>query len=1676
MASPRRPTQHAHPDAVFFIERLRLLTIVRALEATIAGIPRELHLEAVCLALRHAVEREYSPNWGWIRCISHPENAGLDDFVFTTTFRCEEALDLAAKPSLDATARKAVKHLLAVLSGERVASRAQNGERNPSSTDHAPLPPRRIPDAGQAAPLADAFTAAASGSFVSATTDAGEEQSFLVADVDSRRPPAAQRTKGIGLIFQSIEDSQFLRHSWHRLGKHEVPAFFARLVELRDGAELQDRLGTALVGIAVAASVPLSGISRIRVQSELIDDWTVDLRQGCLRRRPPRVSRGWNPNSASADWVQPTVNEWQIVLPVATQSSLRGLRKRGGVSLDALWDDVSPNVTLEHWFGSRFAIGETLSRLTSPVISNALAQDFYEANGDHAEARLLTSSTRSAIPAACMYGSFRFDEVRRTWDRGLHPELGSMLALGKSALGNAAGSELDVDLARLRNAIGQLTHRVNVSAADGNEWVAHHNLLTALCIVTLFASTGARPVNSPFESSRWFDFDRRIVYVEDKRSGPTQGARLCVLSDIAHRLLSERYFPHIESLQRALASRAPGFAARLSKIANPDVDGDLPLFFFLRVQPNFDWIEVSSTQLDIVCANPWPLPWNLFRHLQSTQLRRKGLPAEIRDALLSHGERGAESHGEFSWRTPCDDLEVARPLINLLANDLGLSLPSTGAPPIIAPARLAEPDFSQGASFGRQAREICREKVHAAAKRVAQADIDRLLTKRPPQSLSAADWETIARRMIVREDGMAHPMGSLRVEVFEDYLTQLWRDKRVRVDSRRRYFPMKEGRAWFDEDVIAAPDSIASLRVDVDRICEGLKRPPRPDLAGCLAALELGLHCRVSNFAVLAAVARNLPSVNVVRFQDRHWLEYAHHGDWVDGRPVYRVPITARAAGWITLRKGAKKRLKTLPPVPEPLKGLGGIRSERFTEVLRRVADLVAQANAFDLPCTIAAFLRGTHESSALPHSDWVRTTFLQAPLIEETIDPDVKPPAYDPAQFLTSHGPALAIGDAGDLSRCAALFDAIQEVLIGPRGMSTREMASDVSQLLKRSGFSKGSAPFVLTHYVHYLLTRPKKTDASKTLRATTALRYWYALKPGFLDFAYDIHLPALDDEDVTELYRRIVEAAETSHDKSGARATGAGSARRRQLMADTDGGKRTFEELWSFHEFARDIYGLEEPDWSEVSPGICAGSGRPGLVLMAEYEAILATLAVVEGCSSLDESTLSAAFVAVACARFGLRIGEAVGMSYGDWVEVDGAIVVLVRHSAIRVLKNDASKRQVPLVGQLNALEREVVTEVRRRWILREDPQKLTASLLPGVESTTFGVHRNRIAKRLLPLIKAATGNLSSTVHHLRHGFACRLLTLLHGHPCGLGLPCDDQRTRSARRLLLQADAPDRRTLWAVARALGHASGVSSLKSYLHVLDQWLPPPPIRLSLFDSPHGPEVVDLDAIPRVDLISRLEPIAVSLDTPSEPLFERYIQHLRLRARRHRDPSKISRVSAAELLRLEDALVAVTSRLISKPGVEAQDLLIRRVTEKRWRGLASLAGTVRTLSPAVMNSDWLPTIGSSRQIVLFHPVHFDWMARFLAALGLQANDCSLVHRNNAGPETLHLASDPILCSLLSPSTTRGEKFQLDVAVERLPRKCVYPDRMVMIPKPGGKVDTTYELLLLWVAWLCAGQAG
>jgi hypothetical protein len=474
MATARPATRHAQPDDALFVERLRLLVVVRALEATAAGVPRELNLRETCVSLRHAADKELSQPWHWIRLISHHENTGLEDFVSTTLIRCEDALSISTAPAPDAGFRKALRQLSAVLAQKRTAIRPKGELREgPEASALGDGPSGPVPT--RSSPQVDHLPTADSGAIACLVGEAEEQHLFLVTDVDPKRPPRAQRAEGTGLILQSIEDVQFLRHSWHRLGQHEVQGFLDRLIQLQGSQDVLDRLGSALVGTAAAASVPLSRMSRVRIQRELSDDWAVDLKEGRLQRRPPRPSRRWQAEPSSKGWVHPMVDRWMISLPEATQSTLRGLRKRGGTSLKELWDGMSPNVTLESWFGSRFASEPALSRLTSPVVPNMLGQDLFEANHDHAEARLLTSSTRSAIPAACVYGSFGVDEVRGTLNRSLHPHIGSLIAPTGDTQGNAAGSELDIDMARLRSAIATLRSRVDAVAAGSAGWVEHHN-------------------------------------------------------------------------------------------------------------------------------------------------------------------------------------------------------------------------------------------------------------------------------------------------------------------------------------------------------------------------------------------------------------------------------------------------------------------------------------------------------------------------------------------------------------------------------------------------------------------------------------------------------------------------------------------------------------------------------------------------------------------------------------------------------------------------------------------------------------------------------------------------------------------------------------------------------------------------------------------------------------------------------------------------------------------------------------------------------------------------------------------------------------------------------------------------------------------------------------------------
>lgn len=1668
MAASRR----ALPDdgTAAWLQRLRLLILLRSIEAANAGIRREAHLLGACTQVRQICETTNSPKRAWLAEIVHEEEP-FRGFVDETRYRCRQAL---SEPRADAAKRNFLNDLLALLDRDwrelPVEGAPLGGEIRVA------LKPVRVPAPDPfPLPLDDV---PAEHAAIHAVTGEDEATSFTPVKADDALSTPAQRRQATGVVLQTLEETQYLRHSWHRLASNEEAALLSRIRELLStGETAADKVGAALIYIAVLTSSSATSVVHLPIGADPGEDWTLDLRTGRLQRKPPRFAGRWRATpeggSSALPWVQRLSKAWSFQLAEPMLAPLRGHGKRH-TTLAGIWQAAAPGRSLDSWFAADFG-KDQLARLTSPVLSTVMAQHVFESTHDHVLARLASSNTRTGLPAACAYSAYRAPELHQALHQVLASDLAQIVAPAEEDDTNAAGSELDLDIRRLRREIERVQRAVTAAAADPGRWVEHHNLLCSLCVLALLASTGARPVTSPFESRRWFDLEHKRVYVEDKRSGPTQGARLCVLADRARDLLVECYLPHLQRLRDAMAQAAPDAAVELNKLVSGADDCRLPLFFFLREQRTFDWSEVTESQLGWRCGIDWPLPWNLFRHLQATQLRRWGLDPEIRDALLAHGDRGAESHGDFSWRTPADDLETARPLVNRLVEELGFALPRAGSGPALSGHKFPSVKFSASRIFGRLARAEQRQRTHEAARASARADIRRELNDRPPDSLSADDWDAIARVMLIRDSGLPHSMASIRYEELEAFMAAQWHEQGVRPKLRRRYVPIAEGSSPFTEDSIGTEARLDVLRSEFDELAAKLQaRRPLPVLAGCLAAIDLVLFSGAANFQALCALVCNQPSIRVVRFEDSFWFEWSYRGPWQDGRPVYRVPATARAAAWAVESRSNAKQLQSMPATPSALSDFGRAGThdtskqprENFGQTLKRLCQLAAQTNALTLPGAVASFLNGRRQAPALPHADWVRAVRQAAPVLalasRENIDD-----AYEPAAFFAQHHRAVRRTAAGsELEKCRVLFGAVQDAL-KPSDMSNSARAVVVGRAAMASGFAVGDAPFVLAHYVWHLLTR-KKQAGQGTLRASTVLRYWYSLSTGFLDAAAHANLSVIDDEEITELYAAIVDMA-------------ASSASGRSSVDASDARSRTLDQLHEFHEFARKTYGTEDPDWSEISPAEVAGIGRPGMVLREEYECALAVLLEGSKLDALDDERLAGAFVLIACARFGLRLGEAVGLHRSDWLDTAEAVVVLVRSNATRGLKTHRSKRQVPLVEPLNPMERAVIDEVMNRWLHRHGKNS-NNPLLSDPGADTFEARKGSIGAMLLPLIKSVTLNDVSTIHHLRHSYANRVVALLTGHPAYRRLGGTDEQSLHARKLLLARSLADRRTLWAVARLLGHASPATTITSYLHCFDWLVPKPAHRAGPAYLLDPPAVIDLDKLPRDDAYVRREIPLVEDDSPSEPLLLRLMRYLRLRTVpiSMEKAVRSARLSHVQAIGCDRAVDAAAMRWVESQGdpSERTSSLTQNIPLERWNALVDLVAAARSSTPGQHEilpkpQEWLPTVGRRRQIVLFEKEHFGWMRAFLQELDLGPDDCDLVYTEGLNEKVMRYLEDADLQDYRMTRRQRGGHFELDIAIFG-ELNHVAPDRVVVVPSgnAAATIKTTYELLTLWVVWICA----
>ena len=1660
LLAARRPLPS--DELTSWIQRLRVFLVVRAIEALESGFPLELNLLTVSRFLLPVCDQTGHEGRKLLQPLVSLHQS-MSDLAAEALLSCRQPEVRRKRPSL-------FRALANVITADKWSFPSHVSD--PDAVVHQFV--EYLRPATVAPPVE--WPGPSEGEPPRTPVDLGAGTGALIDD--GRVLPGLQRAHDDRLRLRHVEHSLFLRHTWHHLRPEEEAAMFERISELlHEGQPLKARVGAAITLIAVLTAHTMTEVQSLRlvtgVETEPGDGWTLNLRVGRLERRPPRMGRRWQADEPALKngWVHTLEKHWSLQLDARVMAPVRAARQRlvpGPQRVVELWQVVSADETLPEWFAQAIADNGLLQRLTGPGTAFVTGVHAFQRHQDHVFARLVASSPGSALPGACAYSAYSASEARDALNRADGHPLWSVVRPEERADVNAGGSELDLLAVRVRPVLHDLSHRIGAAAESGRDWVRYHNLLCAQTVLALLACTGGRPVASPFESLAWFDFERNLVYVEDKATGPTKGSRLCILSEGAADLLRRHYLPHLERLAAAIRPVSTELADSIAAQLARHPEAGVPLFFFVRDEPRLSWIEVTETQLGAVAGIDWPLPWNLFRHFLATGLRRLGLHPDIRDALLGHADREAEAHGYHSFRVPLEDLNAARPLVNRLQVDLGFSLPIRAGTTPVLKTKVVDRSL-QGRSFGREARRARRDQTHESARRLARRQIEELLGGRDIGALSPSDLDEIARRMLFRDDNVPHVLGSLRYAVFEHTVLLAWQHRGSLAKRRRRFVPLRAGQPLFKDSVIEADRMLAAASFEFDRIVATLDSANLGQtLAAAAAAIDLILHSRVAHCPLIRALTMGEGGFRRLRLGGCHWLDWALGDDRASARPVFRVGISRRALGWVAqCDRPARQRVRTpaLPMALTPLAGLLDLKGTDLDALLMRFVELQQQSNALHLPGVLAGYLCGERASSALPIDDALRMTRRGVLLREEGRAEEDDETNIDVASA------RKVASEAAASDRCAALFADVRKHLASTA--SRADTAAAIRRRVRGSGFSGGAAPHLLVLFaLHLLEARRHRRRSRQKLVESTVLRYWDSLARRFRELASECDLTLLDADELTELYIEIVEfdAPETPSEPAADADEGPSDRASR-------GSQRALDRLREFHEYASRNYGIAEPDWSELALDGPLMSGRPGIVLVREHLAAIDARLADSEVANCDSNAVNSAFVMVVCARYGLRLREAAGLFRRDLVDVEGGVpVILVQSNAVRGVKSDRSKRHIPLLEALSAKEGEVIAEVLRRWEHREGRNPDTPLL--DFAQRSFPAFLSELGEDVRRLLKRVTGRPDATIHLLRHGYAMRALSSLYGTSLGEEVANDPARTAHVRRTLLGHDVVDRRLLWAVSRLLGHASPRVTLYSYVNCLYAWLPHPEARAATIPG----VVEDLDD---AALDSRyLEDIGRSPSTSvmRESTLSRLLRYARLLAIGQAEHVAARRCLLAEAVArdFDRRLMRAAERLAEDPLRTGVFRLLGGVRAER---LVQLAEHLRALQMAPVSAAayemeaWVSTIGRSRQIVLCDEAGIDLFSIFLRQLRLAPTDVWLMK-----PRRLHASLvarlDSQLGGFVHEAAELGPTFQLDAARLVLNGRTVEaPDRVVAVPAPSGyRPRDTFELMILWIAYAAASASG
>lgn len=1499
-----------------------------------------------------------------------------------------------------------------------------------------------------------------------------DDVNFFSHTNDNSESLSLQSLRTGSVILYSVEDSQHLPWSWDRPNPEEIVLLESEVSRLLLSANAHDRLLGAFVWLAMNTGRSLRRAMEIKISSEISEEWSLDPNLKELRRLPPIRKSSWIPkNDVERNWVRPVVAQNRMLLPERVTDVLRTqyLALPNATLLWQLWDASWPNNPESHF---KFVLEKTLPRVLPGMLRGVLPLQLYLKTQDETFSKISASHPSTGLPAACAYANWTTIDYIPTDIPGLDIDENSKDLIEPIIF----GSRLDIIEERLVAAIKEATQIYHEKSMRAS-LVEKHNYTTAYNIMMLFAATGARAINDPFESVLHFDFERHFVYIDDKSNDSERNARLVPLPLSLSRHLQKNYIGHLKLLARVLSESNPTLSCEIDAMANGQSTGRMPFFFMLQDDEGINWQSVTSSSIQSLELLDCPLPANLFRQRLAKQLRRRGLEDEIIEGVFGHGDAGSESYSDYSTRIWADDADIARRALTASFEALPFVMSSVDLMGVNLPSSSSKNDMRSPVHFGQGAREQARRQRLINTIKLAKAEIDLFLNTRELAQLEINEIDHLTELMLFHDNKLPRRNGYLRYEYLIRRIEKVWQQKGKQILIKKRYVAPRPSSPF--NQYAPQADSIYSRAQQVLKNITATNPVSRLTSFECamLASILLMIEGHLADFKILKKVSDG-KNFRLVTLAGKFYVEFCREELInVGNTPVRRMQVSIYCAYLLAKVRASKKSINAekkifpifLKPLAELLAGLQEneiVNNEQLLTILVKVVD---QHNVMHFSGVLAGYLSGRLESTSLGWRDWIRIAngrSVQIPdqfIIGYEGDESsglLQKIDFQGVDYEEGKGVALDV-----LQNTRDFFKKLRDCFVdygvpGSNGpVSRQSLVGLINHELDQMRCKIASGPLLLGYWIKHLVISGRKNEHYYAISSIE--RYLSALSPRFTDLAYQSELMAMDGDEITDLYENIILST--------------------KLLSRTYVGDR----LRQFHAFAR-RHGVEDPDWDEISFEKLSGLVSPGVITNDEYHSALQVLLKTN--LMVEFSGISLAMLLFMTYRFGLRGKEALGMLRSEWNQYGEMIVLQVSSNRIRKLKTRSSRRQVPLLFSLLNIEHELM----QRYFAHLDSifgSDINKPMFERDRRPLTNADMKAIRSCVIAMLKTVTGNPEITLHHARHTAANRVALGVFGLKLDLWKGRAFSQLKDAEVLLLGTEGNTRRAAWATARYLGHAGRDTQFRSYLHFMSNWA----------DSLYIPiENTSTNINPNPELIIRLDDFA-EITNPSTGLLRQIsppnlkTTPLNIIKLLHLMAIGKSSSDAALLLQLDQEVAKTLQRILDSVALNLklkQDsrgagmAFLKMIKKPGWDRLIEHFSEIdNTTKPKNLKrkkscnlsiKEIAAMVGASRQILLCNKDHFRLVKGLIIDYHIHSDLLKMVASNLAKPIIYKLAK-VVEFKLLSQSEAgKSNYYQIDALRDGKGMHMESRCGISLIKNSDHFIRTSYELILIFVVYLTCNR--